>query len=108
MNGEPNTARGRDSEARREARIIPFRPRTPPSKSKTHAPPLADPLRRLEKDEDRRRMQQNAAAALVLIVLLVAGAWLIDRLRISARVLACIEAGHRNCMPIDVEPRSPR
>ncbi|KAB2920372.1 MAG: hypothetical protein F9K29_02510 [Hyphomicrobiaceae bacterium] len=108
MTGEPNTRRDRDSEPRREARIIPFRPRTPPSKPKPHEPPLADPMRRLEKDEDRRRMQQNAAAALVLIVLLVAGAWLIDRLRTSARVLACIEAGHRNCIPVEQEPRPPR
>jgi hypothetical protein len=31
---------------------------------------------------------------------MVAGFWLIDHLRTSARIEACLEAGHRNCLPI--------
>jgi hypothetical protein len=51
--------------------------------------------------EDRRRMQQNWAALAVVIVLLVLGTWLIERLSVYSRTLACIESGHRNCMPLD-------
>jgi len=33
----------------------------------------------------------------------VAGFWLIDHLRTSARIAACVEAGHRNCVPLDLD-----
>ena len=51
--------------------------------------------------DDRRRMQQNLAALALVVVLVVTGAWLIERLRIYSRTMACIEAGHRNCSVID-------
>jgi hypothetical protein len=56
--------------------------------------------------EDRRRMLQNLAALAVVLVLVVLGAWMIERLRIYSRTMACIEAGHRSCLQLDVE-RSP-
>src|SRR3954451_3204289 len=65
--------------------------------------PIADPLRHFEDEEDRRRMQQNLAAAIVIVLLIVSGFWLIDHLRTSARIAACVEAGHRNCVPLDLE-----
>jgi hypothetical protein len=49
-------------------------------------------------------MQQNLAAALAVAFLLVLGAWLIDRLQTYARVMACFEFGHRNCLPLNVPP----
>jgi hypothetical protein len=59
-------------------------------------------MRQLEHEEDRRRMQQNVAAAIIILTLVGAGFWLIDHLRTSARVAACVEAGHRNCVPLDL------
>ena len=47
-------------------------------------------------------MQQNVAAAIIVLVLVAAGFWLIDHLRTSARIAACVEAGHRNCVPLDL------
>ena len=47
-------------------------------------------------------MQQNLAAAVVIILLITSGFWLIDHLRASARIAACVEAGHRNCVPLDL------
>jgi len=61
---------------------------------------VTDPLRRLEAEDDRRRTLQNLLAALIILLLMVAGFWLIDHLRTSARIEACLEAGHRNCLPI--------
>jgi hypothetical protein len=31
------------------------------------------------------------------------GYLVISELRASARIAACLEAGHRNCMPLDLE-----
>jgi hypothetical protein len=51
--------------------------------------------------EDRRRMQQNLAAFLLVVVLLVAGAWMIERLKAYSRTLACLESGQRYCTALD-------
>jgi hypothetical protein len=65
--------------------------------------PVTDPVRHFEAEEDRRRMQQNLAAALIIVFLIASGIWLIDHLRVSARIAACVEAGHHNCMPLNLE-----
>jgi hypothetical protein len=46
-------------------------------------------------------MQQNIATLALVVVLVVLGAWLIERLRIYSRTMACIEAGHRSCIVVD-------
>jgi hypothetical protein len=57
--------------------------------------------------EDRLRMQQNVAALIAVVLIVVLGAWLIDRLAAYSRTLVCIEAGRRNCVPLDIQqPRS--
>ncbi len=63
-------------------------------------PQIVDPLRRLEDEDERRRVLQNLVAAVLIMLLIVSGFWLIDRLRTSARIEACLEAGHRNCLPM--------
>jgi hypothetical protein len=35
----------------------------------------------------------------LILLLLTSGFWLLDHLRTSARIEACLEAGHRNCLP---------
>jgi hypothetical protein len=60
---------------------------------------IVDPLRRLEDEDEHRRTLQNLAATLIIVALIAAGFWLIDHLRSSARIEACLEAGHRNCLP---------
>jgi hypothetical protein len=54
-------------------------------------------------DEDRLRMRQNMAAFLVIAVIVGAGAWLMDSLHYHSRLQACVEAGHRNCLPLATE-----
>ena len=51
--------------------------------------------------EDRRRMQQNLATLALVVVLVVLGMWMIERLRVYARTMACIEYGHRSCTVVD-------
>lgn len=53
-------------------------------------------------------MHQNLAALALVIVLLVLGAWMIERLRIYSRTMACIEAGHRSCLKLDIDQPTPR
>ena len=48
-------------------------------------------------------MRENLAAALIIALLLGTGYWLIDELRASAHVTTCLEAGHRNCVPLDLQ-----
>lgn len=47
------------------------------------------------------RMRENLAAAAIVILLITTGLWLIDHLRASARIELCVEAGRRNCIPLD-------
>jgi len=70
----------------------------PPS---AHAPPATDPA--AERDEDRLRMRQNLAAFVVIAAIVVLGTWLIGSLQYYSRLQTCIEAGHRNCLPIDAK-----
>ena len=83
------------------AKILPFR-RDARSR-RGSLPRISDPLSRMEQEEDRRRMRENLAAALVILLLLSTGYWLIDELRASAHIAACLEAGHRNCAPLDLD-----
>jgi hypothetical protein len=77
-----------------------FRPVEPPTALGAQVSPASHSAS--EDDfEDRRRMQQNLAAFLLVVALLVAGAWMIDRLRAYSRTLACLESGHRNCSVLD-------
>jgi hypothetical protein len=80
------------------AKIIAFARR--PKRATGHRPEITDPLRRLEDEDERRRNLQNLVAALIILILIIAGFWLIDHLRTSARIEACLEAGHANCLPI--------
>jgi hypothetical protein len=82
-----------------DPRIIEFRPR-PRGRSKKPGR-VVDPLCQFEVDDRRRRMQQNLMAVLVLTFLVTVGVWLFQQLRDSSRVLACVEAGHDNCLPIN-------
>lgn len=82
------------------AKVLPFR-RNGTSR-RSSVPRISDPLRRMEDEEDRRRMRENLAAVLVIVLLLATGYWLIDELRASAHIAVCLEAGHRNCAPLDL------
>jgi hypothetical protein len=72
---------------------------------KRRGPQIMDPLRRLEDEDERRRILQNLAAAILIILLIASGFWLIDHLRTTARIEACLEAGHRNCLPMPGQDR---
>jgi hypothetical protein len=83
------------------AKILAFRPR--PRTARAGWPRISDPLGRMEAEDDRRRMRENLAAALIIVLLFGIGYLVISELRASARIAACLEAAHRNCMPLDLE-----
>jgi hypothetical protein len=66
---------------------------------------MAACLQQPEAAADRLRMQQNLAALCVVIVLVGLGSWLIESLQKASRIQACIEAGHRSCVPLAIPPR---
>lgn len=90
--------------------VIPFRP---PRSRRRAGPPVLPPAllggtvahssRALSADEeeDRLRMRQNLAAMGAIVTIVLVGGWLIDSLRHYSRLQLCIEAGHRNCIPIE-------
>jgi hypothetical protein len=49
---------------------------------------------------DRLRMRQNLAAFAVIVAIVVLGTWLMESLHYYSRLQACVEAGHRNCLPL--------
>jgi hypothetical protein len=84
---------------RARARLRPHRRIEPPSALGGPAPtvsraPAAD------ETEDRLRMRQNLAALVVIVAIVVLGTWLIESLQYYSRLQTCIEAGHRNCLPL--------
>jgi hypothetical protein len=96
--------------------VIPFRA---PRHRQRPSPPLDPPTAlghfnvpsaradNFDAAEDRLRMQQNVGALIAVVLIVVLGAWLIDRLATYSRTLVCIEAGHRNCVPLDIQQPRP-
>ena len=56
-----------------------------------------------DESEDRLRMRQNLAAFLVIVAIVGAGTWLMTSLHYYSRLQTCMEAGHRNCLPLQVK-----
>jgi hypothetical protein len=98
MEAKPQGSRGRKSG--NGGRVLEFKRKLSAIRNDA---PITDPVRHFEAEEERRRMQQNLAAALIIVFLIASGIWLIDHLRASARIAACLEAGHHNCVPLDLE-----
>jgi hypothetical protein len=82
------------------ARLRPVRPVAPPA-ALTASTPVDARAHPVDDLEDRVRMRQNVAAVLVIVAIVGVGSWLIDSLRHYSRIQTCIEAGHRNCVPVD-------
>lgn len=82
------------------ARLRPRQPVLPPS-ALAGPPPAGGRAGPADAAEDRLRMRQNVAALLVIAAIVGLGGWLIESLRHYARVQTCIEAGHRNCVPVE-------
>jgi hypothetical protein len=92
--------------------VVPFKP---PRVRRRFGPPVVPPAALsgalsqpgrspdADADDDRLRMRQNLAAMIVITTIVVLGAWLIDSLRHYSRIQSCIEAGHRNCIPIEAK-----
>ena len=56
-----------------------------------------------EDGEDRLRMRQNLAAFLVIVAIVAAGTWLMASLHYYSQLQTCLEAGHRNCLPLQAK-----
>jgi hypothetical protein len=87
---------------RARSRLRPLRRIEPPSALGAPAP-VQRGLPAAEDAEDRLRMRQNLAAMVVIAAIVVLGAWLIDGLQYYSRLQACVEAGHRNCLPLEAK-----
>jgi hypothetical protein len=97
--------------------VIPFRkPRSGHGPGRKVEPPAAlGAVGRASRDlqqpdyvDYRLRMRQNLAAFAVVVFIVVFGTWVIDQLRHYSRIRACFDAGHRNCLSLDVEHPSGR
>jgi hypothetical protein len=53
--------------------------------------------------DDHDRTLENLIVLVVIVVLVVAGVWLIERIIEGDRIERCLEAGHRNCVPLDID-----
>jgi hypothetical protein len=87
---------------RARARLRPQRRIEPPTALRTAVPPQTR-APAPDAREDGLRMRQNLAALGVIVAIVVLGGWLIDSLRYYSRLQACLEAGHRNCLPLEAK-----
>ena len=70
-------------------------------------PPSPDNDEHNQHDHDDSEIQrQNLIALAFVTVLTVFGIWLVDGFRKHVQLEECIEAGHRNCVPLDIEKSS--
>jgi hypothetical protein len=85
-----------------------------PARSRLRPPPRIEPPSALcgpaprglpdaDDADDRLRMRQNLAALVVTAAIVVLGSWLIASLHYHSHLQACIEAGHRNCLPLEAK-----
>lgn len=58
-------------------------------------------------DAYKARQRHNIVGLVVIVLVLGAGAWLVDRMLTARAVQNCIEARHRNCVPLELPPRTP-
>ena len=87
---------------RARSRLRPHRRIEPPSAlGGAVAPASRAPA--ADEAEDRLRMRQNLAALGVIVAIVVLGTWLIGSLQYYSRLQACVEAGHRNCLPLEAK-----
>jgi hypothetical protein len=56
----------------------------------------------IDEEPDNERTRQNVHAAIMLILLFLGGLWLVFAFRNYVKTEECLEAGHRNCAPLDV------
>ena len=94
--------------------VVPFPPPRRPRRTPLRPPaalddyrPAAAPSNTLDEAEERLRMQQNLGALIAVVIIVGFGTWLMDRLAAFSHTMICIEAGHRNCMPLQVEQTRP-
>jgi len=52
-------------------------------------------------EHDKNRTRQNIAVLALLLVLVGLGLWLFAEIRAHLKIEACVEAGYRNCAPLD-------
>jgi hypothetical protein len=93
--------------ARLSSRIPASRRIEPPAALTSSVPPARNAVRSAQtaddEREDRLRMRQNLAAFLVIVAIVAAGTWLMASLHHYSRLRTCLEAGHRNCLPLPAE-----
>jgi hypothetical protein len=92
--------------ARLSSRMVAPRRIEPPAALTGPVRPSGNPANSPSDDdriEDRLRMRQNLAAFLVIIAIVAAGTWLMASLHYYSRLQACMEAGHRNCVQLQVK-----
>lgn len=56
-------------------------------------------------DDERHKQRQNMLVLVAVVLLLGCGLWLVDQLLEGRRMQNCIEARHRNCVPLELPPR---
>lgn len=87
----------KDWQHRRPRRVVPRSAPLPP----IEPPAMQDPDAQSRAD-DRRRMRENLGALAVVCMIVFLGGWLIDRIQTYARIQACIDYGHHNCVPLSI------
>ncbi|MBS0242012.1 MAG: hypothetical protein JSS20_07530 [Proteobacteria bacterium] len=66
---------------------------------------MDEQTRKAEAAAEAAKQRQNLIVLAVVVLILGVGGWLVDRLLTYRKIQNCIEAHHKNCVPIDLPAR---
>lgn len=66
---------------------------------------LDEQQRTHEARAEAAKQRQNLIVLAVVVLILGVGGWLVDRMLTNRRIQNCIEARHKNCVPLELPPR---
>ncbi len=68
---------------------------------------MTNDAQHIQHDDESASVRRSYIALAFIAVLVVAGVWLVNSFREHNRTIECLEAGHHDCVPLDMSVKGP-